>query len=68
MMDKNLNLTEQFEKTNKKASSRVKLLSWIRHNINPYSAETIYKVMILPIMLYCSNIFVGMPASKKQKV
>ena len=32
------------------------------------SAETIYKVMILPIMLYCINIFVGMPASEKQKI
>ena len=46
---------------------KVKLLSRVWHNINPYSAEKIYKVMILPIMLYCSSIFVGMPALKKQK-
>ena len=27
----------------------------------------IYKVMILPVMLYCSNIFVGMTQLKKQR-
>jgi len=66
MMDKNWNLTKHFEKMIKKASSRVKLFSCVHNNLNPYSAETIYKVMILPLMLYSINIFVGMPASKKQ--
>jgi len=41
VMDKNLNLTEHLEKLVKKVPSRVKLLSRIRHNKNPYSAEKI---------------------------
>ena len=64
VMDKKLCLTENFQKM----FSGVKLLSLIRHNINPCSAETIYKVMILPIMLYCSNIFVSMLAPKNKKL
>ena len=36
VMEKNLNLTEHLEKMIKKASPRVKLLSKIRHNVNPY--------------------------------
>ena len=48
-------------------SSRIKLLSRVRQNISPYTAETIYQVMILPVMLYCSNVFVGMTQSKKQR-
>ena len=37
-MDKNL------------ATSRLKLMSHIRHNISPYTAEIIYKAIILPIL------------------
>ena len=66
-LDKNLNFNEHLEKTFKKISSRIKLLSRVRQNISPYTAETIYKVMILPVMLYCSNVFVGMTQSKKQR-
>jgi hypothetical protein len=64
-MDKNLNYSEHLNKTLKKASSRVRLLSRIRHNIGPITAETIYKMMILPVMLYCSN--VNLPNCHKQK-
>ena len=66
-LDKNLNFIDHLEKTFKKISSRIKLLSRVRQNISPYTAETIYKVMILPVMLYCSNVSVGMPQSKKQR-
>ena len=65
ILDKNLNFDEHLEKTFKKVSSRIKLLSRVRQNINPHTAETMYKVMILPVMLYCCNIFVGMTHSKK---
>ena len=67
MMDKSLTYTEHIEKTLKKASSRVKLLSRIRPNLTPYAAETIYRVMILPLLIYCSNIFIDMSPSKKQQ-
>ena len=68
VMDKSLNLTGNLEKMIKKASSRVKMLSRIRHNTSPYAAEKIYNLKKLLIMIYCSSIIVGMPASKKQKV
>ena len=64
-MDKNLTFSDYLEKTIKKATSRVKLLSRIRQNISPYTAETIYKVKILPILLYCNNVFLNMAPSKK---
>ena len=67
ILDKKLNFNEHLEKTFKKLSSRIKLLSRVRQNISPYTAETIYKVMILPFMLYCSNVFVGMTQSKKKR-
>ena len=60
ILDKNLNFDEHLEKTFKKVSSRIKLLSRVGENINPHTAETIYKVMILPVMLCCCNIFVSM--------
>ena len=67
-LDKNLNLLSQFEKMFKKVSSRIKLLARVRMNISPSTAETIYKVMILPILLYCSNINIGMSDSHKAKL
>ena len=67
-MDTNLTFSDHLEKTVKKATSRVKLLTRIRHNINPYTAETIYKITILPILLYCSNVFLHMAPSKKALV
>ena len=57
LMEKNLTYAYHLEKTAKKAISRVKLLSRIRSIISPHTAESIYKVTILPILLYCSNVF-----------
>ena len=37
-------------------------------NISPTTAETIYKVMILPIFLYCSNINIGISDSHTSKL
>ena len=67
VMDKSLTYAEHIEKTLKKAGSRVKLLSRIRPNLTPHAAETIYRVMILPLLIYCNNIFVEMSPSKKQR-
>ncbi len=63
-MDKNLNY---LNKILKKATSRVHLLSRIRHNIGPYTTEIIYKMMILHVMSYCSNIFIDLPNCHKLK-
>ncbi len=64
-MDKSLTMKEHLSKTYKKVLSRTKLLARIRHNVSPWVAETIYKVMILPQMLYCSNIMLGMSNTHK---
>ena len=64
-MDKNLTFSDHLEKTIKKATSRVKLLSRIRQNISPYTAETIYKVTILSILLYRNNVYLNIAPSKK---
>ena len=48
-MDNNLNYLEHLDKIWKKTASRVRLLPRKRRNIGPYTAETIYKMMILPV-------------------
>ena len=50
-MDKNLTMKAHLEKTYKKVLLRTKLLARMQHNISPWVAETIYKVIILPQML-----------------
>ena len=66
-MDKNLSFHEYLNKTLKKASSRVRMLSRIRQNIGPFTAEKIYKIMVLPVMLYCNNVLLNLSDSHKQK-
>ena len=66
-MDKNLSYCEYLNKTLKKASSRVRMLSRIRQNIGPFTAEKIYKIMVLPVMLYCNNVLLNLSDSHKQK-
>ena len=63
-MDKSLTLAGHLNKVIKKASLRTNLLNRIRH---PYTAKTIYKVMILPVMLYCGNAFINIADSRKQQ-
>ena len=63
-IDKCLTKNEHLEKTYKKVMSRT-ILARTRHYISPCVAETIYKVMILPQMMYCSNIMLGMSNTQK---
>ena len=67
-LDKNLNLQSHFDNTHKKVASRIKLLVRIRIDITPAVAETIYKVMILRMFLYCSNISISIPDSQSSKI
>ena len=66
-IDKNLTLADHMNKFIKKAMTRTNLLNRIRHDINPYTAKTTYKVMILPVMLYCSNAVLDIADSRKQR-
>ena len=63
-----MNLQSHFDSIQKKVSSRIKLLGRIRIDITPAVAETIYKVMILPIFLYCSNNSISIPDSQSSKI
>ena len=54
-LDPCVNMSEHLEKVFKKASSRLRLLSRMRRSLTRAAAETIYKAIILPTILYCSN-------------
>ncbi|KAL9960121.1 hypothetical protein ACROYT_G033530 [Oculina patagonica] len=54
-LDPTLNLDTHFFKTYKKAAGRVNLLRRIRSNIDVFSAERIYRTMIMPIFTYCGQ-------------
>ena len=58
-MDKFLTYRDNIARTCKKASSRIKLLSRVRHTLTPHVAETIYKTMIRPILLNYDSTIVG---------
>lgn len=67
-LDKHMNLQHHFEKVYKKASARVKLLSRIREQIGPHVAESIYKAMIRPILMYCYQLQLGLPEGTIDKL
>ena len=63
-LDRYLNLQSHVENIHMKVASRIKLLGRIRLDITPAVAETIYKVMILPIFLYCSYVNISISDSQ----
>ena len=68
-LDKNLNLQSYVDNIHMKVASRTKSLGGrIRIDITPAVAETIYKVMILPILLCCSNINISTSDSQNSKI
>ena len=67
IMDKSLSYKEHIETVLKKANSRVKLLSHIKQDLTPHAAETVYKVIILPLLLYCNNVFIDMSSNRKHQ-
>ena len=69
IMDKSLNYySSHFDRMYKRMSSRVKLLSKIRYDLSPYVAETIYRMMIFPLMFYCNNVFLGNSISRFETI
>ena len=52
-IDCSLKLNSHFEKSYKRASGKLNLLSKIRYQIDSKTAETIYRSMILPVFNYC---------------
>ena len=67
-LDPTLNLDTHFLKTYKKAAGRVNLLRRIRSNIDVFSAERIYRTMIMPIFTYCGQSTLGWSETRKRKI
>ena len=51
--DPSLNMKEHLKKTLKSAAVRIKLLKRMRQSLTSHAAQSIYKAIILPKMLYC---------------
>ena len=67
-LDNHLNLHQHFDNVYKKASNRVKLLSRIREKVVPYVAESIYKSLIRPLLLYCYPVQLSLPQGTVNKL
>ena len=67
-MDPTLNFQQHFQNSYKKASARVRLLQKIRSSLNVHSAESIYRSMITPIVLYCNSVLLSYCSTKMQKI
>ena len=55
LLDPSLNMKEHLQKTLKSAAARIKLLKRMRQSLTSHAAESIYKTIVLPKMLYCST-------------
>ena len=67
-LDNHLNRHQHFDNVYKKASARVKLLSRIHEKVTPYVAESIYKSMIRPLLLYCYPLQLSLPQGTVKKL
>ena len=56
VLDNHLILTKNFDRSYRKASGRLRLLSLVRRNLTSTAAELIYKMTILPLLTYSSTI------------
>ena len=55
LLDPSLNMKEHLHKTLKSAAARIKLLKRMRQSLTSHAAESIYKAIVLPKILYCST-------------
>ena len=67
-LDPTLNLDMHFSKTYKKAAGRVNLLRRIRSNTDTFSAERIYRSMIMPLFTYCGQITLGWSETRRCQI
>ena len=56
VIDQHMTLTENFNRSYKKASARIRLLSGVRKYLSVKASEIIYNQMILPLMTYSCTI------------
>ena len=67
-LDPTLSLAEHFDKTCKKAASRVNIMRKIRSSLTSDAAEALYRTMVLPIFTYCGSLSLGLPDYSLRKI
>ena len=67
-LDQALSLQSHFAKVYRKASGRLRLLSRIRKSVNMYSAEAIYRSMVIPVITYCCILNIDLCNTSKEKL
>jgi len=68
VLDSSLSLRQHFDKIYKKASGQISLLRKIRPNLTSIVAESIYKAVIIPSILYCFTIALSLPRHREDKL
>ena len=67
-LDPALTFNDYFASSYKKATGRLHLLNKLRYQLNTKSAVAIYKSLILPVLTYCSLLFIYDNKSKSEKL
>ena len=67
-LDGSLNLNSHFEKCYKRASSRLRLLSKLRKDLDRKAALSIYQSMIMPVFTYCGVLFLSLTKTQNDKL
>ena len=66
-LDSTLNLNEHLRRMLRKADTKIKLLSRVRHSLSSFAAKAVHTSFILPTMLYCSTPVVKISEAMKKK-
>ena len=67
-LDPTLNFDTHFRKVYKKAAGRVNLLRRIPSNIDTFSAQRIYRTMVMPVLTSCGKNSLGWSESRKRMI
>ena len=67
-IDSSLNLNSHFDKSYKKCSGRLRLLSRLRQHLDIKSSKLIYQLMIQPVLTYCGVLLLGMSETNLNKI
>ena len=68
LIDHHLNLSKNFDRSYKKASSRLRLLKSVRKYLTKRASEAIYELTILPLLTYGSTIKTVLSVTQRNKL
>ena len=68
LLDSTLSLNGDFDKTYKKASGKLRLLSSLKNRLDPYTIKRIYTGIILPTLLYNCVVNLRLTQTQLQKL